>query len=308
MKESRAFTIVELLIVIVVIAILAAISIVAYNGIQQRSRASAASSAASQAKKKLEIAKIDNGEQYPSSLAAAGISNSGSTFYQYSSTGSTFCLTASVSGTSYNVSNSTGPSSGACLGQVEGGMVTNLAKNPSFETNTNFWFERYGQSIALSTDWANSGNSSILGIRNSSTITGVYIQSQYNASSYSDVIAGKTYAASAYVKSYGSLPTSGYFRIEWRDASDTNVGWSANTSIPVSANPQRVSATATAPTNAAYAVIWAVTNGMPIGSGMYVDSVMLSEGSTAQNYADGDSTDWIWNGTAHQSTSTGPAL
>jgi prepilin-type N-terminal cleavage/methylation domain-containing protein len=36
--HPRAFTIVELLIVVVVIAVLAAISVVAYNGIQQRSR------------------------------------------------------------------------------------------------------------------------------------------------------------------------------------------------------------------------------------------------------------------------------
>ncbi len=52
LKANRAFTIVELLIVIVVIAILAAISIVAYNGIQSRSRqASAQSTQASVAKK-----------------------------------------------------------------------------------------------------------------------------------------------------------------------------------------------------------------------------------------------------------------
>ena len=37
-KQTRGFTIVELLIVIVVIAILAAISVVAYNGIQVRAR------------------------------------------------------------------------------------------------------------------------------------------------------------------------------------------------------------------------------------------------------------------------------
>lgn len=39
-KQQKAFTIVELLIVIVVIAILAAISVVAYNGVQQRAKVS----------------------------------------------------------------------------------------------------------------------------------------------------------------------------------------------------------------------------------------------------------------------------
>lgn len=53
-KNSRGFTIVELLIVIVVIAILAAISIVAYNGIQQRARNTTNSDSASQLKTKIE--------------------------------------------------------------------------------------------------------------------------------------------------------------------------------------------------------------------------------------------------------------
>ena len=51
MHRQRAFTIVELLIVIVVIAILAAITITAYNGIQERARMSRASSFAAQLKR-----------------------------------------------------------------------------------------------------------------------------------------------------------------------------------------------------------------------------------------------------------------
>jgi hypothetical protein len=45
------------------------------------------------------------------------------------------------------------------------------------------------------------------------------------------------------------------------------------------------------------------TAGMPF----YVDSVMVTEGAGLSNYADGDTTDWTWNGTSHGSTSTGPA-
>jgi len=67
-KDSRGFTIVELLIVIVVIAILAAISIVAYNGIQNRANDTAVQSDLSAIAKKLEIYKIDNGG-YPTSAS-----------------------------------------------------------------------------------------------------------------------------------------------------------------------------------------------------------------------------------------------
>src|SRR5690349_8493132 len=95
MIKQRGFTIVELLIVIVVIAILAAITIVAYNGIQQRARVSSVTSALSQAKKKLELYKIDN-SGYPASasLSAAGVNDGSDVTYQYTASASTFCLTA----------------------------------------------------------------------------------------------------------------------------------------------------------------------------------------------------------------------
>ena len=67
-KANRAFTIVELLIVIVVIAILAAISIVAYNGIQSRSRASAAQSSGNIVVKKAESANALT-SAYPTAVA-----------------------------------------------------------------------------------------------------------------------------------------------------------------------------------------------------------------------------------------------
>jgi len=63
-RNSKGFTIVELLIVIVVIAILAAISIVAYNGIQTRAENSKTVAAVSAWAKAIQLYKVDNGT-YP---------------------------------------------------------------------------------------------------------------------------------------------------------------------------------------------------------------------------------------------------
>lgn len=63
-QKQKAFTIVELLIVIVVIGILAAITVVAYSGIQNRANETTIESDLSGAKKKLELAKVDLG-RYP---------------------------------------------------------------------------------------------------------------------------------------------------------------------------------------------------------------------------------------------------
>ncbi|MCD8561823.1 prepilin-type N-terminal cleavage/methylation domain-containing protein [Candidatus Saccharibacteria bacterium] len=60
-EKQKAFTIVELLIVIVVIAILAAITIVAYTGVTQRAKNSAQASLLSQWRTKAALYRVDNG-------------------------------------------------------------------------------------------------------------------------------------------------------------------------------------------------------------------------------------------------------
>ena len=44
------------------------------------------------------------------------------------------------------------------------------------------------------------------------------------------------------------------------------------------------------------------------GTQYWIDDVMLVKGTEAVNYADGNSTGWVWNGTANNSSSNGPAL
>ncbi len=61
LKDSRGFTIVELLIVIIVIAILATLVITAYNGVQAKARDVKRQSNASEVQKAAESYNADNG-------------------------------------------------------------------------------------------------------------------------------------------------------------------------------------------------------------------------------------------------------
>ena len=60
-NPQKAFTIVELLVVIVVIGILAAITIVTYSGISQKAVEASLQSDLSGASKQLKLSQVDNG-------------------------------------------------------------------------------------------------------------------------------------------------------------------------------------------------------------------------------------------------------
>lgn len=121
-RREKGFTIVELLIVIVVIAILAAISIVSYTMITRQANNAAAESSAIQSGKKLALYAVEEGS-YPSDLASLGFTNSASTTYEYSydnqTDPKTFCVTVTVSGSSYYISSSSQkPIEGICDGHL----------------------------------------------------------------------------------------------------------------------------------------------------------------------------------------------
>lgn len=44
------------------------------------------------------------------------------------------------------------------------------------------------------------------------------------------------------------------------------------------------------------------------GTQFWVDEIMVHEGTTPVNYADGNSPNWVWSGTPGLSQSYGPAL
>lgn len=103
--KNHGFTIVELLIVIVVIGILAGVSVVAYSGISNRARRATLESEMSNTIKKIELAKVNNGDTYPNSVTDCPTPTNGN-----------LCL--SGNGVSYRYRSITGPGMGVGYGSI----------------------------------------------------------------------------------------------------------------------------------------------------------------------------------------------
>lgn len=303
-----------------VIGILAAITIVAYNGIQDRARITVVSSDLNGAVKQLALYQVDAGG-YPAALSdlnsGQGLKASSGTSFQYTANGSTYCVTATKGATSYKISDDAPtPSAGGCPGHGVGGVaaITNLVTNPSVETSSTNWAER----------WYGAGGAGSLTRTNAAALYGGYglrktwttggggqdIGMQY----VSPATAGKTYAFSAYIRS--SVLTNHRPFVQWRDGTGTQIGATVNgteVSIPIN-TWQRLAMTATAPANTASVVfVWGPypSSGSPAsvaGQTLDFDGMMITESASAQTYADGTSLNWVWNSTANNSTSTGPPL
>jgi len=304
--HGQAFTIIELLIVIVVIAILATISIVAYNGIQNRARASEASSALAQAKKKLELYKIDNGS-YPSSgnLASAGITST-DVDYQYTSNGTTYCITGTAGNVSYKASDSTSPTQGGCSGHGQGGVaaITNLSTNPSVEVNLSGYSGPNGATLAQSNVRSRDGSSSILVTlpTSGSSYVGVNTSLSYNIPT--NFKASTTYQFSVWVY-VPSVTVNVYLSTQGNGVASSTC---SSTVTAIKDAWVRLSCSFTTAASGSFALYVLNSGGSTAGMQFYVDSIMFTEGSTLYNYADGESSNWTWNSTPNNSTSTGPPL
>lgn len=304
-NRQAGFTIVELLIVIVVIAILATISIVAYRGIQDRARASEANAALTQAKKKLELYKVDNAA-YPTTgnLASADVKDT-DVSYQYTSDGTSYCLTGTVGTTSYKTSNTDTPQPGGCAGHGQGGVaaITNLIVNPSVEGGTYSPNIGYGGStITIDSTKSVSGTKSAKLTSNSTT--------NFNGMMWA---APNTPSGAVYNCSISIMGTPGknvYVSGRFHDTSGGYIGESFGGSkvVTLSASWQSVTTTFTSPANSGTMFIQVRLVVAEVGVDLWGDGGMCTKGSNVYNYADGSSPNWIWNGTANASISTGPPL
>ena len=330
--QQQGFTIVELLIVIVVIAILAAITIAAYNGITQKANDSAAKNSIAQAQKKLQTWYIQNGESFPAEadFSSLGLRNSDTITYQYSVNNSTnpkgYCVTVNTKGVSYRIANQftyTGSTttilneqsatSGACPGHTSNASVpiaVNLAQNPSAEVSASGFLNPNGTIVEQSNVRAQNGAYSVLGTMpagQSGSNVGVGI---YRATSHA---AG------------GLKPSTTYTISAWVYAPTGVVGQEISVQgsgrMPATNPPERVTSlknqwvrlwntfttTATDGQVTIYVLNRETTPASPAQQ-VWVDSIMLVEGTEAYNYADGNSPGWVWNGANGLSSSTGPRL
>jgi len=313
--KQHGFTIVELLIVIVVIGILAAVTIVAYNGIQGRAQAAAVSSALEQTSKKLSLYMVDNAA-YPPDLATAGINNTGGTSYQYSVNNAvspqTYCVTATDGSTSYKASSmAPAPTSGGCPGHGVGGVgaVTNLAINPSAATNATYWSNNIGgTTLTRDSLTTRPGSLSSGSIETTFSVGSTASTQLWDGTTTPEVpvTPGDIITISAWVK---SSVTGRILQIgdRWRDSSNVQLSVSNGPNITTSTSWTQVSFTAQTPVGTAFDHISFYFAGTS-GDSWWLDDVMVTKGSTAYNYGDGNSANWVWNGTPNNSTSTGPAL
>jgi prepilin-type N-terminal cleavage/methylation domain-containing protein len=313
-KHQAGFTIVELLIVIVIIGILAAITIVAYNGIQERARASTVSSALSQATRKIGIYNAENGS-YPSTLSIAGVTNTSDVSYEYNTTPTGYCITATNGTTSYKTTESSSPAQGGCAGHSQGGVaaITNLMPNPSFETNTASWSYRWYGNLGGAGTNSRPTSGGLHGpayLRKTWTVAGAAADNGFNSTSGQiPVTAGQSYTASGAMRTNRS-DYSARIGFSWYDTSGVAIGgviWSSGTTLGAN-SWRRINHTATAPAGAvSLVVIYSNGNSLPwaVGDTLDFDGAMVNTASNI-NFADGNTTDWAWTGSPNNSTSNGP--
>lgn len=331
MKRSNSgFTIVELLIVIVVIGILAAITIVAYNGVQERARASSVSSALGQANKKLAVYQVDNPDVYPAdktALEALGVKDTGAISYQYTRTAGspdTYCLTATTGVTSYKISStSTTPTIGGCAGHGQGGAaaITNIATNPSFEASSGTvngqpglagvsWHPTNGSFAYQTNTWAQAGSNSlqITASTNSSVDTFAQVPNGWFTPAMQP---NSKVSVAAYMRlaQAGGATQDGRSRrifLYLNTAAGNAILQTAP--APNTVGTHLVRGVFTVPSDYTSLSFARLYNGHNDVSVQW-DALTIVAGDYPNLLPqDGSSPNWIWNGTANNSTSTGPQI
>ena len=300
------------------IGILAAITIVAFNGVQNKAKITAAQSAVAQANKKILAYAVLNSDQYPPDLTAAGMTDTQGLEYSYNNNASprTYGVTATSGTFSYYMSNTTTqPTTGGYAGHGSGGVaaITNYVLNPSVESNLTGWNANFG-----------TGGVGVALVQTTTGISGSnFYRMQWSTGStdttrggeVSPIAAtpGQSYTASMSIRVTRSQRMN--VLILFSGASGGIVQTAgASVVVPINTWTTLSVINATAPAGTTYAGIraYSVTgtgaSTWQAGDILDLDAAMFVSGANLYNYADGNSANWAWTGTANNSTSTGIPL
>ena len=318
--NAHGFTIVELIVVIIVIAILAAITVVSYSAISTSARQKGVEADARGTAAALAKYKAENGG-YPSDLNNVDVSTEFKSSYQYSYNPTTrsYCLTASTTGASaYVVSGNSATNKGGCPGHGVNGQapITNLATNPGVRTGTTGWTVGAAGSTGTSARVATGGPSGVIdtyfrySTTAAATASPISISATPSGTGGIPVQGSKTYNISLYVRS--SCVLSAGIRIDYANYNSAGTYITTTTGVLLknTANTwHRLTRSITTTSDTAFARILASYSGpgaCSATSTFDATALMFTEGDVDYQYADGSSTNWIWNGAANASASTGP--
>lgn len=199
------------------------------------------------------------------------------------------------------------PNYGWLAWAYNGTILTNLATNPSLETNATGWLTYTGVAAptrVTTTPWVGSARLSAVGL---GTATSPRV--------YTDIAAvtGDTISVSFRVRSDGQAATAGFLVAKTITAiggSELSTFYSNSSPWTPDANGW-VNATGTfvVPSGGgAVRLSIGLSSASNYSGTMGIDGLIAVKSGTIPTYADGNTSRWSWTGTANNSTSTGPAL
>lgn len=169
----------------------------------------------------------------------------------------------------------------------------NLIANPAFRANTTNWSAAAGGGAAASIVRASTiPDGAVAGLntpgagyaRLTYTTAGTWFRAAANTGA---VTPGQEYTLSGWVR---GAPTAGNFRlfIQWKTAGNSLIEEVQSTNVLLGSAFSRVSFTAVAPANAAYATVQLGRSGAVVGDFFDLTGVLFEKSATLQTYFDGN--------------------
>lgn len=258
--------------------------------------------------KKLDVYKIAN-RFYPGSLTEAEVQDYADTSYQYTRDSDQlgYCLTATTNNVSMFGSDIVPQAArGGCAGHAVDGVppITNYALNPSVESSP---LLNNGWSFVSAAGYtgATSTAQKYRGTRSASVAVATITKSDSYLLATVSVPSAGTYYVSAYV--YLTSNAAGFAGGTCAGGNNDAKWYNGTAWVNVCYNRstlntwQKVGTTLTAAGATSFQLRFYPPVANP--ATLYVDGLMVSNGNST--YADGNTSGWLWNGTANNSTSSG---